>query len=519
MPAALAALLAVTMAAALLVPARAAAQTVVIDSVLPHANTVYSDLDSATPGVQFVWCIADTVTLLNAGDPYTQDGVLKWFGYVPDNTNYPTYTEVQVDSATAATRPSGCAAYQVGNTSTLQKGLYSFYAIVQLTEQAGTPLTALDTAVIDSVWLYPSPAHIAFANFMTGAPDPRDTIYTANPSPDVVIATDLGPGQNTHVKVLYTPFGSSVPVDSATSWYAVTDSTGVAPVYEETPLLFSGDGSYAVIAASDSVPGTFAPARDTMIYIYTSAGLGMQVIQPDSGGTYATAFEVHGKVAPGTPLLLNCNCTETGDTTTSAADSTWTFGTVHFNTDTVTIRWADPTFPGLYSNGITIPFTFGAANQPPTATITAPSQDTTVFVGDTVAFAGTGTDPDGTIASYAWVFGDAATAATATASHAYAAAGTDTVLFTVTDDSGATSVPDTVVVTAVNNQPPTATITAPSQDTTVFVGDTVAFSGTGTDADGTVTGYAWAFGDGATASTATASHAYAAAGTDTVLFT
>ena len=59
--------------------------------------------------------------------------------------------------------------------------------------------------------------------------------------------------------------------------------------------------------------------------------------------------------------------------------------------------------------------------------------------GLAASFNGTSsTDPDGTIASYAWTFGDGTTSTAASPVHTYAAAGTYSVKLTVTDDDGAT---------------------------------------------------------------------------------
>jgi PKD repeat protein len=68
-------------------------------------------------------------------------------------------------------------------------------------------------------------------------------------------------------------------------------------------------------------------------------------------------------------------------------------------------------------------------------------------------------DSDGTIASYAWAFGDGATATGVTASHPYAAAGTYTVSLTVTDDKGATNV-KTGQVTVTAPPPPAGNVVA-----------------------------------------------------------
>ena len=87
----------------------------------------------------------------------------------------------------------------------------------------------------------------------------------------------------------------------------------------------------------------------------------------------------------------------------------------------------------------------GTVNKPPVAAFTATPADLVV------AFDGTAsTDPDGTVASYSWDFGDGPVAGTgATTSHTYAAAGAYQVKLTVTDNGGATnSLTKTVTVTA-----------------------------------------------------------------------
>ena len=70
-------------------------------------------------------------------------------------------------------------------------------------------------------------------------------------------------------------------------------------------------------------------------------------------------------------------------------------------------------------------------NQPPVASFTSSC------TGLACSFDGTGSwDPDGTITSYAWDFGDGGTASTATAAHTFAAQGTYAVALKVTDNDG-----------------------------------------------------------------------------------
>lgn len=83
-------------------------------------------------------------------------------------------------------------------------------------------------------------------------------------------------------------------------------------------------------------------------------------------------------------------------------------------------------------------------NQAPTASFSSAATDLAVTVDGTGS-----TDSDGTVASYAWDFGDGSTGTGATAARTYAAAGTYQVTLTVTDDDGATnSITKPVTVTA-----------------------------------------------------------------------
>ncbi|WP_395245668.1 PKD domain-containing protein [Agromyces sp. MMS24-K17] len=148
-------------------------------------------------------------------------------------------------------------------------------------------------------------------------------------------------------------------------------------------------------------------------------------------------------------------------------------------------------------------------NALPTAAFTATTVDrTTTFDASGSA------DSDGTIASYAWDFGDGQTGTGANPVHEYATAGSFTATLTVTDDEGGTGTISHSIVTVNPNVPPTAAFTA----TVSF--QSVQFDASGSaDPDGAITDYAWNFGDGKTGTGATVSHLYGAAGTYDVTLT
>jgi PKD repeat protein len=222
-------------------------------------------------------------------------------------------------------------------------------------------------------------------------------------------------------------------------------------------------------------------------------------------GTVFTTVSTGG----GTQRALNPADPEAPYFAASSGADTATWGVLDVQATATTLA---ATFVRAAGGTFTDAFTIGPAgpveNRPPTAAFTASCAETTCSLD-----ALSSTDPDGTITSYAWAFGDGTTGTGATASHTYAVAGTYPVTLTVTDDDGATGTVSHDVA-AVANQPPLAAFTSTATNLAVAV------DGSGSsDADGTIASYAWAFGDGTTGTGATASHTYAVAGTYPVTLT
>jgi hypothetical protein len=89
-------------------------------------------------------------------------------------------------------------------------------------------------------------------------------------------------------------------------------------------------------------------------------------------------------------------------------------------------------------------------NNAPTCSIDQPAVNTTINEGESISYAGTATDSDGTIASYSWTFPGGSPLSSDVEdpdSVTYSAAGIYTTTFTATDDDGASCAIAAVVIT------------------------------------------------------------------------
>ena len=204
-------------------------------------------------------------------------------------------------------------------------------------------------------------------------------------------------------------------------------------------------------------------------------------------------------------------------------DYSWDFGDGNTSTG-VTVSHPYPA-SGAYTVTLTVTDDDGATdsttvtktvrNQPPVASFTESAH--TVDTSETIYFdASDSYDPDGTIVSYSWDFGDGTTGTGVTVQHSYAQDGTYTVTLTVTDNDGAT---DTAEATkTVLNQSPVASFTESAH--TVDTSETIHFDASDSyDPDGTIVSYSWDFGDGNTATGVEVDHAYEDDGVYTVTLT
>ncbi|MCK4949213.1 MAG: PKD domain-containing protein [Thermoplasmata archaeon] len=123
---------------------------------------------------------------------------------------------------------------------------------------------------------------------------------------------------------------------------------------------------------------------------------------------------------------------------------------------------------------------------------------------DDIEFVDTSTDPDGTIASWSWDFGDGGTSTDNNPTHSYADDGEYVVTLNVTDNDGATN-ETSHPITVLNVGPIASFNVSPAEP---IVDKEAQFTDTSTDSDGDVVAWEWDFGDGQTSDVENPTHQY-----------
>jgi len=158
-------------------------------------------------------------------------------------------------------------------------------------------------------------------------------------------------------------------------------------------------------------------------------------------------------------------------------------------------------------------------NLPPVGTIAQPATDVTIQAGQSITFAGSGSDADGAIARFSWLFPDGAPDSSTAQNPGpvtFTTPGKYVASLTTVDTVGENdpSPPARTITVTAANQPPTAKPGGPYSGTT---GQPIQFNGSGSfDPDGTISVYSWAFGDGTTGTGVSPTHTYASPGSYTV---
>lgn len=449
-------------------------------------------------------------------------------GWTPGNVN-PTYSRNTCIATGVVEPPPGFISGNLDPASANMppvanaNGPYNGTVNISL-QFDGSASTDLDGTIVSYSWDFGD------GNTGTGV-SPTHTYFTAGTFNVSLTVTDDAGDTGTGTTTATIGMGNQPPVANANGPYNGT--VNVALSFDGTA---SSDPDGTIISYSwDFGDGTMGSGA-TPSHIYSTANIFNVTLTvtddagaTDSIGTTANIVPVVVNLPPvadangpysgavGVALMFDATASTDADGTIVSYD--WDFG--DGNTGTGVTPSHSYGLAGNYTVSLTViddagatdssttTASIGIVNQPPVSDPNGPYSGT---VGIAVSLDGSASsDTDGTIVSYAWVFGDGNTGTGVTPSHTYMANGNYNVSLTVTDDAGDTGTATTTAAIGLGNMPPAADPNGPYSGT---VGLALMFDGTGsTDPDGSIVAYNWDFGDGNVGSGQTASHTYVTQGT------
>ncbi len=256
-----------------------------------------------------------------------------------------------------------------------------------------------------------------------------------------------------------------------------------------------------------------------------------QTQQLTVGSPPVTAFSVTTPdPVQGSPVALDASASSDPDSGVSITSYNWSFGDGTSATTTTPTETHTYAQSGNYTITLTATNSIGLSS-PATHPVSVDELPSAAFgatpanpvAGAAVGFdASASNDPDGSITSYSWNFGDGSTATGTTpqVNHPFAAPGSYPVTLTVIDsDQQSVSIMHLVSVYS----PPTAAFTSGPQ--TPLAGTAMSFNAGASvepNPGASITGYTWSFGDGSapvSTSSPASAHTYSRPGTYTVALT
>ena len=307
----------------------------------------------------------------------------------------------------------------------------------------------------------------------------------------------------------------TLPTNTITLSGSGTDADGTVTAYQWTVI--SGPSTYNISNAASAITSVTGLVPGFYQFQLT--------VTDNNGATSTDIAQVTVNAAANIPPVANAGTNQTitlpANSVTLSGSGTDADGTV------VSYQWAEISGPSAYSianassaitdiTGLTVgTYQFqllvtdnngatgnaivqitvnAAANIPPVAN--AGTNQTIILPENTVTLSGSGSDADGTVASYFWTetSGPATyniiNASSATTDITGLVQGTYVLELIVTDNDGGTSSSSVqITVNAAANIPPVAN--AGTDQTITLPTNTITLSGSGTDADGAVVSYAW----------------------------
>jgi 6-phosphogluconolactonase (cycloisomerase 2 family)/PKD repeat protein len=320
-----------------------------------------------------------------------------------------TTTPDQAGVIAAQTTPSALAIDRAGTrlfVTNAGSGTVSRYTITPLGLSPVFGATATGTSP-DGIAITPDGAHVYVAN---GGTDHNISILDGTGAATGLTAEPAGNGVS---GLAITPDGTKLYAantgdDTISGWTINSDGT-------LDPLLNSpyttGDGPHGIAISPD---GRLLLSADTNgsavsgFAINANGSLASRVSSPVVAGVTSVAFAPDGRHA------FAAGSSQVGAYDVSAAGA-------------LSARGLAITTTGAHTALAVTPNQGPEAKMDP---VPAPAGSASTFAG------GPSTDPDGTVKTYAWDFGDGSTGTGATGTHTYAQPGTYDVRLTVTDDEG-----------------------------------------------------------------------------------